>query len=253
MTSDPRDRTYPVCGVPITAVDQTGAVGRIVRAARAGDHLGVHLCNAYTLSLVGRDMRLRQALKVGYNIPDGVPVARMGRRLGQQGPVRGSDLVAAVCKADSGLRHYFYGGGPGVAAAMGARLQKETGAKVAGAESPPFGDFGPAELAALAERVQESKADVVWVGLGTPKQDYLVADLSDLIDRPVVPVGAAFDFWAGKVREAPAWLHGTGLEWAHRLLSEPGRLWKRYLVGNPQFLLSALRHELRERRSRRRG
>jgi N-acetylglucosaminyldiphosphoundecaprenol N-acetyl-beta-D-mannosaminyltransferase len=107
---------------------------------------------------------------------------------------------------------------------------------------PPFRRLADDDLSALAERVRASGANVLWVGLGTPRQDYLVHELARAVSMPVLPVGAAFDFWAGAVTEAPVILHGSGLEWTHRLASEPRRLWRRYLLGNPRFLLSAWRH-----------
>jgi N-acetylglucosaminyldiphosphoundecaprenol N-acetyl-beta-D-mannosaminyltransferase len=206
----------------------------------------VHLCNAYTLSLVDRDAALRQALTCSdLNLADGTPVAWFGRRHGMRSPVRGPGLVGDVAQlgTEFGIRHYFYGAGPGVAAQMAERLSNYApGLDVAGTESPPMRVPDDYELDALAGRLHETQAHLVWIGLGTPKQDYLVPRIAARVPIVAIPVGAAFDFWAGRVYEAPAWLHGTGLEWMHRLASEPRRLWKRYLVGNPRFLISAIRH-----------
>ncbi len=160
------------------------------------------------------------------------------------GPVRGADLVGQVARlGGAGLRHYLYGGKEGVADLMAAELQSAIpGVSVVGAECPPFRPLTDIDVKELAERVIESGANIVWIGLGTPRQDYLVHQLAPLLPMPIVPVGAAFDFWSGAVKEAPRVLHGSGLEWIYRLAVEPGRLWRRYLIGNPQFVISAWRH-----------
>jgi N-acetylglucosaminyldiphosphoundecaprenol N-acetyl-beta-D-mannosaminyltransferase len=238
-------RTYDVCGVPISVSDTATAANRIITSALAGTPLEVHLCNAYTLSLVDRDPRLRAALESGdLNLADGTPVAWLGRDHGMAGPVRGSRLVGEVARRGNGhLRHYLYGGKEGVAELMAAELRRAVaGCSIVGSEMPPFRRLEDDDLSALAERVRASGANVLWVGLGTPRQDYLVHELARSVSMPVLPVGAAFDFWAGAVTEAPVILHGSGLEWTHRLASEPRRLWRRYLLGNPRFLLSAWRH-----------
>lgn len=238
--------TGRVCGVDIAAVTLDEAAAAIIDAAVRRVPLQVHLCNAYTLSLVDQDQELRSALDASnLNLPDGAPVAWLLRRAGADGPVRGPDLVPAVVEkgAARGVRHYFWGGAAGVADRAASRLQESVpGARIAGCESPPFRDLTDAELSSVTERLRASGANVVWVGLGTPRQDYVVPRLSERFDGPVVPVGAAFDFLAGTVPEAPRFLRGTGLEWTYRLASEPKRLWRRYFLGNPRFVAAALRH-----------
>jgi N-acetylglucosaminyldiphosphoundecaprenol N-acetyl-beta-D-mannosaminyltransferase len=242
---DPQLLTYSVCGVPIAALDTVRAAAEIVDSAIAEDSLQVHLCNAYTLSLVDSDDRMRAALLAAdLNLADGAPVAWMGRATGAAGPVRGAELVGEVWRQGRGrVRHYLYGGKDGVADEMAAALRQRTpDAVVAGTETPPFRTLTDADLDAVAERVRASGANILWIGLGTPRQDYLVHRLSESLSMPIVPVGAAFDFWSGAIKEAPRVLHGSGLEWLHRLVSEPRRLWRRYLLGNPRFLLTAWRH-----------
>ena len=243
--ADPPAATYAVCSVPITAVDTVGAAARIVRDAVERRSCQVHLCNAYTLSLVDQDAELRTALEqADLNLADGAPVAFLGRHRGMRGPVRGSELVGKVATMGSGeVRHYLYGGKEGVAELMATELGRQVpGIDIVGTESPPFTPITEEHLADLVRRVDESGANVLWIGLGTPRQDYLVHRLADRLAMPIVPVGAAFDFWSGAVVEAPRFVHGSGLEWLHRLASEPRRLWRRYLLGNPRFLLSAWRH-----------
>jgi N-acetylglucosaminyldiphosphoundecaprenol N-acetyl-beta-D-mannosaminyltransferase len=238
-------RRYDVCGVAIADVDTLAAAELIVGQAAAGASYQVHLCNAYTLSLVDRDARLREALLAGdLNLPDGTPVAWMGRGTSQSGPVRGPGLVGAVATAGRGVaRHFLWGGKEGVADGMADGLREAIpGVEIVGTETPPFRMLTDEDLFELAGRVRASGANILWIGLGTPRQDYVVHRLAPLLDMPIVPVGAAFDFWSGAVPEAPAFLHGSGFEWVYRLSREPRRLWRRYLIGNPRFLVSAWRH-----------
>lgn len=238
--------SYAVCGVEIAALNITEAVDAIVDGALSGSSFEVHLCNAYTLSLVDRDEQLRAALaSADLNLPDGTPVAWLGRRHGTVSPVRGPALLRDLVRAgiSAGLAHFFYGGTEQVAAEMAARLTEHApGLRVVGIETPPYHDLDGVELFELANRIRTSGAKVVWVGLGTPRQDYLVPRLAELVDVVIIPVGAAFDFVSGRVQEAPAFLHGTGFEWLYRISREPRRLWRRYLIGNPRFLAAAARH-----------
>jgi N-acetylglucosaminyldiphosphoundecaprenol N-acetyl-beta-D-mannosaminyltransferase len=242
---------YDICGIPISVEDTMGAARRVVEAASDARSLQVHLCNAFTLSLVDSDSRLRTSLGAGdLNLADGAPVAWLGRRHGVTGPVRGAALVGEVVRlGDPGLRHYLYGGKEGVAELMAAGLERSVpGVSVVGTECPPFRQLTDTDVAGLAERVRASGANVLWIGLGTPRQDYLVHELAPLLPMPVIPVGAAFDFWSGAVKEAPKVLQGSGFEWVFRLASEPRRLWRRYLIGNPRFVWSAWRHHHRHER-----
>lgn len=243
----PSLQTYAVCSVPISVAGTAAAAARIVTAAAHKESLQVHLCNAYTLSLVDRDQSMREALlDSDLNLADGAPVAWLGRTYGMTGPVRGAHLVGEVTRRGSGVvHHYLYGGKEGVAELMAKKLRDSVpGASIVGAECPPFGALTDHDVDALAARVRASGANLLWIGLGTPRQDYLVHRLAPQLSMPVVPIGAAFDFWSGAIREAPEALHGSGFEWLHRLASEPRRLWRRYLLGNPRFLLAAWRHRL---------
>lgn len=240
-----------VCGVNIAAITPDKAAQLIVEAAHAQQRLQVHLCNAYTLSLVGKDPELRASLECAdLNLPDGAPVAWLVRHLGAHGPVRGPQLMPAVTKlgATSGLRHYLWGGGAGVAEQVAVRLKElEPTVRLVAWETPPYSELDDDDVRALADRVKMTGADILWVGLGTPRQDYLIPRISPLLSCPVVPVGAAFDFLAGRIPEAPRLFHGSGLEWIYRLAREPRRLWRRYLIGNPVFVLSAARHRFKNK------
>lgn len=236
---------YQVCSINIAAVSPQRATAILVFAAQRSVSVQVHLCNAYTLSLVERDQELRSALRCAdLNLPDGTPVAWLGWQWGVRSPVRGPGLVLDVARSGVavGLKHYLYGGASGVAADMAARLRSDVpGIDIVAAESPPHHTLSYDELVKLADRIRLSGANVVWIGLGTPRQDHLVPRVAGLVDGVIVPIGAAFDFLAGRVHEAPRLLHGTGLEWLYRLSREPKRLWRRYLIGNPRFFALAAR------------
>ncbi|MEJ2579442.1 MAG: WecB/TagA/CpsF family glycosyltransferase [Kineosporiaceae bacterium] len=219
---------------------------------RAG--VDVHLCNAYTLALADRDPVLRDLLvTAAVNFPDGKSVVWANQLLhrGREVPgnrVYGPDLFLDVLDTgqDAGLRHYLLGGSPEVLAELRAQIARRfPRAEVVGAESPPFRERDAAELAAQDARIRASGAQLVWVGLGTPKQDREVARLAATVPGVHLAVGAAFDFVAGAKRQAPGWLQEHGLEWVFRLVSEPRRLWRRYLFGNTRFLWAVARNARR--------
>jgi N-acetylglucosaminyldiphosphoundecaprenol N-acetyl-beta-D-mannosaminyltransferase len=240
-----RLQSYDVCGVAIAAVGPAEAQRLVVSAAQERRSLEVHLCNTFTLSLVAGDPLLAHALaRSDLNLADGTPVAWLGRSRGMRGPVRGPGLMRSLLTTSEGsLAHYLYGGAPGVADQLIAAFSspEESEPMFAGAETPPYTALSDDDVEQLAGRIRISGANVVWIGLGTPKQDYLVPRLAPLVSCPVLPVGAAFDFLTGRVEEAPPALHASGLEWAYRLGKEPGRLWSRYLIGGPRFLVHAYR------------
>jgi N-acetylglucosaminyldiphosphoundecaprenol N-acetyl-beta-D-mannosaminyltransferase len=219
-------------------------------AARA-----VHLCNAYTLSLALRDPAYRDVLNADdLNLADGHPVAAVGRRRGHSqmtSRVYGPDLMLAVLDRgrQRGLRHYLFGGTPQVLAALQASLTgRFPGLQVVGAESAPFRPLGDQDLALVRERVAAARPDIVWVGLGTPRQDVFAHENAAALGCTVVAIGAAFDFHAGAKRQAPGWMQKRGLEWLFRLATEPRRLWRRYLVGNTLFVLGVMRDAVAGRR-----
>jgi len=184
--------------------------------------------------------------RAGLVTPDGMPLVWIGRLSGQQQMARvyGPDLLLALCEhsCQTGYRHYFFGGGEGVADLLVQELaQRFPGLQTVGTHSPPFRSLTPSEDAAIVEAINSSGADIVWVGLSTPKQERWMASHRDRLTAPVlIGVGAAFDFHAGLKPQAPYWMQRSGLEWLFRLLSEPRRLWKRYLYNNPRFVALVL-------------
>lgn len=239
--------TFECCGVQISPLALEEAVSRICDAAQEPQARVVHLCNAHSLALGTMDPTYREALRAGWmNLPDGVPVAWLGRRFGHRrlAAVRGASLMAGVLRegASTGLRHYLYGTSPETMSRLQHGLKIAIPeADIVGAYSPPFRDLTPTETSDIRNRILESQAQVVWVGLGTPKQDLFMQSMSTSLPLVMVGVGAAFDFLSGTITEAPPWIQGTGLEWLYRLCKEPKRLWRRYLFGNARFIRAVWR------------
>ena len=221
------------------------AVDRLIAGQARG---AVHLCNAYTLSLASRDPSLVAQLNRGsLNVADGKPVVWIARHLGYKHMTRrvyGPELMERSLSSGivSGTRHYLYGSTPAVLASLSTEIQRRwPEALVVGAESPSFGGMSESDIESAAQRFETAEADLVWVGLGTPKQDVIAAQLAQKSDLTFVAIGAAFDFIAGTKRQAPRMMREHGLEWLFRLASEPRRLWKRYLLGNAIFLFAVVR------------
>jgi N-acetylglucosaminyldiphosphoundecaprenol N-acetyl-beta-D-mannosaminyltransferase len=174
-----------------------------------------------------------------------MPTVWMGHLQGhpEMRRVYGPDLMLRVCQlTQSGnFTHFLYGGAPGVAETLKTRLEQQfPGLKIVGSWSPPFRPLTQEEEDTLVRRVAELSPDIFWVGLSTPKQERFMADYWQKLSATLFfGVGAAFDFHAGRVRQAPRWMQRSGLEWLFRLVCEPRRLWKRYLKNNPLFLWRA--------------
>ena len=238
--------------------DEQSAADCLAAAAASGAAQGLHLCNAYTLALASKDPAYRRALAHdgAVNLPDGTPVTwyyRLASGCEARGPVRGPGLMRASLDRP-GLSHFLLGATEEVLDDLVAVIARDhPDAVVAGRLAPRFGDPTDADLDAWATAVQAAGADVVWVGLGTPRQDEVIARLVDRCGCVLVGVGAAFDFLSGHKAEAPEFLHRTGLEWAYRLGSEPRRLWRRYLFGNTRFVVQAGRQLAARRRAAGRG
>ena len=244
MSSAPR---YNVLGVGISAL--TFAQARdLVRGVRGQLRRGyICLGTAHGLTLARRDPALRRAFNDAWlTTPDGMPLVWLGPPGVER--VYGPDLMLAVCDAGraTGLRHYFFGGGPGVAEELKQKLTARfPGLEVVGTFTPPFRPLDPAELAALHADVARTRPDIIWVGLGTPKQELFMAANAATLDAGVlIGVGAAFDFHSGRVRQAPRWIQRSGLEWLFRLGTEPRRLGPRYLTTNPLFALRVVAQKL---------
>jgi N-acetylglucosaminyldiphosphoundecaprenol N-acetyl-beta-D-mannosaminyltransferase len=174
--------------------------------------------------------------------PDGMPMVWMGRLSGHadMGRVYGPDLMELLCDRgrEMNWRHYFYGGGEGVADALRVALERRFPELcVCGTFTPPFRPLTDAELSDLAADIDRRRPHILWVGLSTPKQERFMAEHMAKLNVPLmIGVGAAFDFHSGRVRQAPRWIQHSGFEWLFRLCQEPRRLWRRYFRNNPLFL-----------------
>jgi N-acetylglucosaminyldiphosphoundecaprenol N-acetyl-beta-D-mannosaminyltransferase len=172
----------------------------------------------------------------GLVVADGVPLIWLTKLAGcpLPGRVNGTDLVHSLARlsAERGYRLFFFGGAPGVAEQAAVRLQTEFPDMVnAGCYSPPFGAWDELETRRIVNAIRKAKPDVLFVGLGAPRQDQWIAAMADILDVPVcVGIGGSLDFFAGRLDRAPVWMQRHGLEWLHRLTTEPGRLWRRYLL-----------------------
>ena len=244
-----------VLGTGISAIDLATAVEIIEGWVERGERRYVCVANVHSVMEAYRDPSLRRVMnESGLTTPDGMPLVWLLGHAGHQpvSRVYGPDLLLEVCRrsAATGHRHFFLGGTDGVADTMAGRLaERFPGLHVVGTLSPPFRPLSAEEDAALVQTVNEAAPDVVWVGLGAPKQEHWMAAHRDRLTAPaLIGVGAAFDFHAGAVRQAPPALQRAGLEWAYRLAREPGRLWHRYLVYNPWFVVLVARQLLRARR-----
>lgn len=240
MTPPPR---FNVLGVGVHALNLESARDQVIGAAREGPPRIVCCCDVNSICSARRDARHRAILNRAFlATPDGMPLVWLGRRNGHGEITRvyGPDLLLAVCTATAatGQRHYFCGAGPGTASLLAATLRTRfPGLTIAGSETPPFGELSPAAIDAIAARIRAAQANIIWIGLSTPRQEALMAALQPRLEHGVLlGVGAAFDFLSGRIRQAPAFVRRTGFEWLWRLLREPRRLGPRYLRNGPLFL-----------------
>lgn len=177
-------------------------------------------------------------------VPDGRPTVWVGWVQGcdQMDQVAGPDLILRFCELSSkkGYRQFLYGGAPGVAEQLRDVLtQRYPGLQVVGTYTPPFRPLSEEEEREVEELLARLKPDVTWVGLGAPRQEVFIAQHLRRFDTTLmVGVGAAFDMHTGRISDAPVWVKRMGLAWSHRLMQEPGRLWRRYLKSNPRFMWS---------------
>jgi len=239
--------TFTLASVSVANMTMDSAIDSIFEHADRGLPCDVHLVNAYNFVLASAERQYASALRgATLNLPDGrsLVVAATLLRAGRLEQVRGPSLFVKALADSRSERysHFFLGGAPVALAALEERVkQRFPRAVVAGSYSPPFAPINDEEVSRNAQIVKESGADIVWLGLGTPKQDYLARKLSVAVSRPVVCVGAAFDFVGGVKREAPRFVQVVGAEWLFRLASEPRRLWRRYVLGNPRFIILVLK------------
>ena len=252
----PITATDEIVGVPLGLIDYEWVLKWIDAMAAEHEQGYVCVCNVHTVMASQEDPELRSALRgAALNVPDGQPLVWALNALGHSlsDRVYGPELMARACAraASNGQRFYLYGGrNQGALVQLARNLrQRYPGIRIVGGYSPPHRLLTEEEEAAVVAEINDASPDVVWVGIGVPKQEKWMAKLRPLLDAPVlIGVGAAFDFHAGLMPQAPPWLQRAGFEWAYRLAHEPRRLWRRYLRYNPRFLAAFARQLAEHRR-----
>jgi N-acetylglucosaminyldiphosphoundecaprenol N-acetyl-beta-D-mannosaminyltransferase len=236
-----------VLGVGISCVDLPSTVGIFADWIANAQRQYVCVTGMHGVMESQSDTALRDIHNAaGLTTPDGMPMVWAGRRAGAGiSRVYGPDLMDAVLSraVEAGWSSYFLGGSEDVLATLVATLgARYPGLVVAGHESPPFRPLSEEEDEATVHRINAAAPDIVWGGLGTPKQERFMASHRERLQAPVlVGVGAAFDLVAGTLPQAPHWMQRNGLEWAFRLGAEPRRLWRRYLLNGPRFAVEMVR------------
>jgi N-acetylglucosaminyldiphosphoundecaprenol N-acetyl-beta-D-mannosaminyltransferase len=241
-----------VLGVGISAIDPTDALGEVTRWIDDGLQHYVCVTGVHgVMESQGDPELLRIHNESGLTTPDGMPMVWAARMAGAKNTQRvyGPDLMLAVCEraAQRGWGCFLYGATEEVLEQLRSNLSdRYPGLPIVGTHSPPFRALTPEEDEAVVRQINESGAQIVWVGLSTPKQErWMASHIGRLNASALFGVGAAFDMHAGNLRQAPRWMQRSGLEWLFRLASEPRRLWRRYAVNNPRFVLAISRRRPR--------
>jgi N-acetylglucosaminyldiphosphoundecaprenol N-acetyl-beta-D-mannosaminyltransferase len=242
---------FPIGVVELSAMSLKGARDRVASWIESGKQHYVNICTADTLVQCFDQPALADiVMKAGMATTDGMPLVWMAKRCGYKEATRvyGPDLMLELCalSADRGYRHFFYGATDEVLDQLQKNLLDQyPNLTIAGVYSPPFRPLLETEKEDVSTMINAANPDIVWCGLGTPKQDYWVSEFRPKLNASaLIAVGAAFNFHAGHVRQAPRWMMRSGLEWLFRLMMEPKRLWRRYVIGNPRFLMQTCKQWL---------
>lgn len=242
MTENRTDKIN-ILGVGISRISIKEAIEQIGKYMAGGGYHYVLASNVHTVIMSQCDNAYRRLTnEADIALPDGKPLVWAAGLLEKARLQRicGRDLMSSVCKESlkSGYSHYFLGGRETVLSTLIKKLEtKYPGLNIAGYYSPPFRPLTKEEDRRIIQMINDSKADIVWVGLGAPKQEQWIAEHLGKIKSPVmVAVGAVFDFFSGNVKQAPQWMQKVGLEWFFRFCVEPHRLWRRYIYNNPKFM-----------------
>jgi len=235
-----------ILGINVSAIDMAQAIAMVNGWIATREKSYVCVTPAHAVMDAYRDPQLRRVFNAsGMTTPDGMAIVWLLKLRGYRSVTRvyGPDLMLGVCRdgVARGYRHFLYGGGEGVANALGTELRARLdGLRIVGRYTPPFRDLTDAEDRMVLETINATSPDVVWVGLSSPKQERWMAAHLGKVQAPVmIGVGAAFDFLSGRMRQAPLWMQRGGLEWLFRLMSEPKRLWPRYRQ-YPAFVFLAM-------------
>jgi N-acetylglucosaminyldiphosphoundecaprenol N-acetyl-beta-D-mannosaminyltransferase len=231
-----------ILGVGVSAVNMEGALRQTESLLDRGEKGYVCVTGVHGIMEAQTDEAFRDILNRSFlTTPDGMPTVWLGRIHGfkDMSRVYGPDYMVGLCERSvaRGYRHFLYGGKPGVAEELRAELTRRfPGLQIVGTYTPPFRPLNSDEENDLRSQLETSQADVLWCGLSTPKQERFISSYYDRMPvKLMVGVGAAFDLLSGNLDEAPDWMKRSGLQWLYRLIKEPRRLWRRYLLNNPKF------------------
>ena len=251
--------SVPILGIPLALTDYEGSMDHMDAAISRSERIMVSAAAVHLVMVSQERPEIREAALRSFNVADGQPLVWAMRSLGHEASrVYGPTLMLRYCErcAEQGTRIFLYGGrNRGALVQLVDSLRRRfPGIRIVGGHSPPFRPSTEDETEAIVAEINGSGADVVWVGVGQPKQEEWMAAMRDRLDAPIlIGVGAAFDFHAGLVPQAPAWMQRGGLEWTYRLVHEPRRLWRRYARYNPRFVVGFSRQWARERLGRSRS
>ena len=249
--SGPSDYYFPTCriaGLPFIQTDVSELVRFVLtRAAVTGrNSLSFHFVPAGSVYFAELDARYRNLLENSICVPDGKSISVISRfTKSHLNQIRGVDLFSSLLDQSqgSGIRHFLYGTSVENLQVLKDQIYlKYPTAHVAGMISPSFGPIDESELTTHVAEIERVGTQILWIGLSSPKQDFVASYFSNRLGIPVLAVGAAFDFMSGAQRESPKWVSKIGMEWLYRFGSNPKRLWRRYLVGNFVFLITVLRY-----------
>ena len=250
------DTTCEIAGIKFNFLRPHDVLQAVIRWRADNRREHITLTNPHSVMLCRRDEMMRRATRyAGLTLPDGVGIVLAARLLGygRRQRLTGPSLMLEMCDLGRryGIRHFFYGGVEGVAESLAQRMQARfPGLRVVGTHCPPFRDLTFEEDDEIVDQINECEPDVLWVGLGDPKQEKWILAHRDRLRVPaMIGVGAAFDFHTGRASWAPSWIRKMGLEWAHRLACEPKRMWRRNL-DSPLFLGVVLSHVMGRRSKR---
>jgi N-acetylglucosaminyldiphosphoundecaprenol N-acetyl-beta-D-mannosaminyltransferase len=231
-----------ILGVGVSAVNMDVALRQTELLLDRGEQGYVCVTGVHGIMEAQSDDAFREILNHSFlTTPDGMPTVWLGRVHGfkDMNRVYGPDYMLGLCERSvgRGYRHFLYGGKPGVAEELRADLVRRfPGLQIVGTYTPPFRPLNSEEEEDLRSQLETSQADVLWCGLSTPKQERFISAYYDKMPvKLMVGVGAAFDLLSGNLSEAPDWMKRSGLQWLYRLMKEPKRLWRRYLLNNPKF------------------
>jgi len=242
-------RNVNILGIKVTSESLAEVLNTIKDTLQKNEKKSLYICASSVHGIIEsqKDLELKKILNNAFiNHPDGLPLVKMGRLLGEKKmeQIKGLCLFPEVCKMTSemNVKHFFYGGKEGVANELANKMAKTyPGLKLAGTYCPPFRLLSENEKNKIINAINKSRADVVWVGLSTPKQEKWIREFHKKLKvKLIFSVGAAFDFHTGNIKFAPLWMQKIGLEWFCRLINEPKRLWKRYFKIIPSFVFFSI-------------